>query len=414
MPDNPRDYLNATNSALDPLRTNSALNTAMGIARIDITTGLGAAISTSIAMRDFITPMSTLPSTSALTTTDMTLNLASLSGLRAPYDQLSTLRTADGYLGTISGLASAASVAECMQSTYPTLLETNPIASLSGMGDIARMNTGMVDAFSSVRSITPAYISSAASVYTVESALARATRVPAGVDTLFGSTILPGTSIASIGQLHNTISSISHAAQTMWDGIDRSRSIFDLVSPSILRLPAVELYASAHAAASVSLQRAALPERDSEVEEILDEASETIEARLENLDRNLVEMYRGGLHAIEIGGPDWQRHSMISFREITIQVLHKLAPDKEVIASGGELYNGRPTRHARLKFIFSSVAGGELTKFFESDMKAAVELFELLNGGTHRLGSKATPEQFYYLKGRLTGLLSSILSARGY
>lgn len=46
-------------------------------------------------------------------------------------------------------------------------------------------------------------------------------------------------------------------------------------------------------------------------------------------------------------------------------------------------------------------------------MKAAVELFELLNTGTHKLEQRATPDQVHYIRGRVVGLLSSMLDARG-
>lgn len=411
---NLRSFANITNSALDPFKTNNALGAAVTLARTDITTGLGAAINTSLFMRDLITPTSTLLSNRALTTIDMSMNLNSLAGLRAPYDQLHTLRIADNYMGTISTLASVANLAERMQSAFPALSTTNQIPQTTNILGTVPVTTSLANAFTTVCNIAPSYISSASSIYAVESALAHAKTFSATAPTLTGKSLLAGTPLGSLDHLHNTISSMSIAAQSVWSGINRTKSIFDLVSTSILRMPAVELYASAHAAASVSLSRDALPARDNEIEAILEEDGEAIEARLAILHRDLVEMYRGGLHAIEAGGPDWQRHSMTSFREITTQVLHRLAPDKEVIASGGELHNERPTRRARLIYIFSSVGGGELTKFFESDIKAALELFELLNGGTHRLGGKATPEQFYYLKGRLAGLLSSMLSARGY
>jgi hypothetical protein len=301
-----------------------------------------------------------------------------------------------------------------MQLAYPSHSIANSIGSLIPSMNASPFSTGVADAFSSTRSIVSSYLSSAASVYAVESTMARAISEMADSEALFASTILLGTSLGNLYRLHNTVSSLSLAAQRIWGGMDRNPLLLALATPAILRLPAVELYASAHAAASVSLQKEALPTKDDEVEEIINETVDTFETRLASLDHNLVEIYRGGVAAIDMGGPDWQRHSMTSFREISMHVLHKLAPDKEVIAKGCDLHNGRPTRHARLTFIFSDVAGGELTRFFEADMKAALELFDLLSGGTHRLGNKATPEQAYYIKGRVSGLISSMFSARGY
>jgi hypothetical protein len=107
---------------------------------------------------------------------------------------------------------------------------------------------------------------------------------------------------------------------------------------------------------------------------------------------------------------------MTSFRELSMHVLHKLAPDSEVLpkASPADLHEGQPTRKARLRFIFSPVVGPEIAKFFDADMKAAIELFDLLSKGTHKLGNTATQNQIHYLRGRVSGLLASMLSARGY
>jgi hypothetical protein len=416
MPIDPKDYLSSAYLTLDPLKVTKAMHSAISIARTDPTAGLGAAISTSVAMRDLINPASTLFGSDASNVIDPASSLASLSMLRAPYDLLSALPITDPYRGTMSSLASVAGVADSMRAAYAPLTVAGSIGSLTAPASAAALTVGVTNAFSHTRSIAAAYISSAASVYTVESTLARVTSVVAGSAPLFASTILAGISLGSLGHLHDTVSSLSHAAQTVWGGIGHNPSLLGVAPPVVLRSPAVELYSSAHAAAAVSFQREALPETDDEVEAFLEDTAETIEARLAVLDHDLLEIYRGGVGAIEAGGPDWQRHSMTSFRELSTHVLHKLAPDEEVIAITGVsgLHDGRPTRRARLAFIFSGVAGGELTAFFEADLKAAIELFDLLNGGTHKLGNRATPEQLYYLKGRLVGLISSMLSARGY
>ena len=107
---------------------------------------------------------------------------------------------------------------------------------------------------------------------------------------------------------------------------------------------------------------------------------------------------------------------MSSLRELSTHVLHRLAPDNLVlpITPPTDLHEGRPTRKARLRYIFTETVGPEMTAFFEADMKAAVELLELLNAGTHRLGNRATPEQLHYVRSRVVGLLTSMLEARGF
>jgi len=226
---------------------------------------------------------------------------------------------------------------------------------------------------------------------------------------------LLGVSPESLTHLQNSIASVSSAAHTTWEALRADNSLFAGSSLALLRSPAVELYNTAHLAGAVTLLSNQLPELDQEIEEVLDETVDELEPRLAALDQALVEVYHGAVAAIETGGPDWQRHSMASFRELTMHVLHKLAPDEQVLpgAQPTDLSDGRPTRKARLSFIFAGVAGPEMANFFEADMKAAIELFNLLNSGTHMLGNKATVEQLHYLRGRVAGLIASMLSARG-
>lgn len=159
-----------------------------------------------------------------------------------------------------------------------------------------------------------------------------------------------------------------------------------------------------------------LPEQDEEIEETIDEAVDSFESRLAALNQDLITTYRGGIEALETGGSDWQRHVMVSFRELTTHVLHMLAPDADVLkrAEPEDLHNGRPTRKARLNYIFAEVAGPEIADFFEADVKAAIALFDLLNNGTHRLEQRASKEQVHYLRGRVAGMIASMLAARGF
>jgi len=226
---------------------------------------------------------------------------------------------------------------------------------------------------------------------------------------------IAGVSSESLTFLQNGIAGVSSAARTAWDALRYESTVFAGSSLALLRSPAVELYTTAHLAGVVTLPPRELPELDDEIAGVLDDTVDELEPRLAALDHELVDVYRGAITAIVVGGPDWQRHSMASFRELTTHVLHKLAPDDRLLpaAQPTDLADGRPTRRARLRFIFAGVAGPEMATFFEADMKAAIELFDLLNSGTHKLGNKATPQQLHYLRGRVAGLIASMLSARG-
>ncbi len=96
--------------------------------------------------------------------------------------------------------------------------------------------------------------------------------------------------------------------------------------------------------------------------------------------------------------------------------MHMLAPDADLKgwAKPEHFYEGKLTRRARLEYIFESIADGELTDFFNADLKASIKLFDLLNNGTHRLSSKATAAQLKYLQSRIVNFVDAMLEARGH
>ena len=238
----------------------------------------------------------------------------------------------------------------------------------------------------------------------------------ASVVTAPSSHFVNAVSASYVSALKDNLLSVSFATKEAWRGLAADTSYLTQLPMSLLRAPGVELYATAHLASAFALRDSGAVEKDDEIEEILDTAVDRLGSQLAALDQPLASMYRGGREAIERGGTDWQRHALVSFRELLTHVLHRLAPDKEVlvVAEAAEIVNGKPTRRARLNFIFRTHSGPAVAKFFEADMKAAIELFDLLNNGTHRLQGNATREQAHYLRGRVAGLLSSMLEACGF
>jgi hypothetical protein len=172
------------------------------------------------------------------------------------------------------------------------------------------------------------------------------------------------------------------------------------------------LYTASKATAVISIHEEV--EVDAPLEESLDQESGAFLARIGELNADLPGLYHGGIEALERGGTDWQRHAMTSFRELATHTLHLLAPDKVVtaIAKPTDIVNGKPTRAVRFNYIFGDAQNGAVSKFYQADMKAAIELFEVLNRGTHELGNRATPGQVRYLRSRLVGLVTSMLDAR--
>jgi len=140
-----------------------------------------------------------------------------------------------------------------------------------------------------------------------------------------------------------------------------------------------------------------IPDRGKELfEKLSDEATGEIVVLLGNVNTELVSMWHGVKDAALNQHHDHKRHIGISLRELLTELIHKLAPDKLVQAwSNSPVHfgeNGRPTRNARLEFILREIDDCKLAKFLALDIKAALELFQVVNGMTHSRASSLSGE----------------------
>jgi hypothetical protein len=222
----------------------------------------------------------------------------------------------------------------------------------------------------------------------------------------------------------------SLAMDRAWDSVRQMAIIADLtwtkfvneparlaaLSPSLARAPALEIYAAARGATLLA------PVQDPDLLEVIEEAElgivrieDAFEARLEDFDAALVRMYQGALQRIDQGGIDWQRQALISFRELLMHTLHKLAPDEEVRswARPDHFSNDKLTRLARVEFIFRDDNNGDLVPFMKKDFSATVELLGLLNK-VHKKDPGISRKQFRILKNRIQCVISTFLEAAGH
>lgn len=469
MPRDPKDFLVTGALSVDTDRFRTYVHSAVVQARTDVSAGITLAVDAGMTARAFLSPslMGTAPITSAYQDSAF----SSLAALREPYDSLASITALTPYAGTLNTLAVAGSIGAGVRDLYasvssnallnvgplatthvsplattnvsplaithigplaitsvgpPAITNVSPLSITNGRvmatlpGTLGALMTGALsvaapESLFAVKNIASPYLASMSAVHSLETSFARLSEaLRVGAPTPAGYVL--GMMSPGVTTLRESVVEMSGALRSTWDEIRGDSARLSGSAISVLRAPAVELYAAAQAAASVSLRPDEQPDIDEEIEEILDDAVDNFESRLAAVDQAFVTIYRGGVAAIKRGGPDWQRHCMVSFRELSTHVLHVLAPDEKILPSAtrGDLHDGRPTRRARLNYIFASVTGSAIASFYEADMKAALSLFDLLNDGTHKLASTATPEQVHYLKSRLAGLVNAMLSARGF
>ena len=111
---------------------------------------------------------------------------------------------------------------------------------------------------------------------------------------------------------------------------------------------------------------------------------------LRGLDSALPKLWLGALLASTSFNPDRVRHVATSLRELVMHVVRILAPDHIVVSRQihrGEIENGRPTRAARLRFIFEA-QGRLTTSTSPTEVSDFLRHLDVLSGHTHRLGDR--------------------------
>ena len=119
----------------------------------------------------------------------------------------------------------------------------------------------------------------------------------------------------------------------------------------------------------------------------------------ENLEKELYELLgshgegylerlKGAKQASCGDNPDKVRHTVTSLRELSTHILHDLSPDEKIKQwsnSKEDFVDGHPTRKCRLAYIFRNREHSMVSPLINNDIKFIVDLFYLLNKGTHEL-----------------------------
>ena len=425
-------------SILEPGYVRSRLDTAIAIGSQDPFRAISSAVEIGSTIASLLSS-SYATTSKAATEINLSDTISALGELNRPYDRLASVATFEPYIGSMTSLASVSSVASTVKSltglrpdnslltvkaldVQPSLskliIEPSGLVSTHKVAGVSLSSQGV--SFPPILSLSPSILAGALTSTTLAS-----TRAVLGVESAYAHFAAddyrsPFTVAEPVPYyvttLHEGLNSLTLAAKTSWEVLSHKAEAIGGMSLFSARSPAIEIYSASHAAAVISLPTNRFPPIDKETEEIIETSVDQFEGRLSTLEPALVDMYRGGVTALERGGPDWRRQTMVSFRELTTHVMHILAPDSDLKgwAKPEHFDKGKLTRKARLEYIFESVADGALTDFFKADLNASIKLFDLLNSGTHRLSSRATSAQLKYLRSRIVNFVDAMLEARGH
>ncbi len=138
-----------------------------------------------------------------------------------------------------------------------------------------------------------------------------------------------------------------------------------------------------------------------------------IETSLSKLSSDLGKRWKGALFSLNHNNPDASRHFCASVREILIKVLDIKAPDDRVSSEllECEYYDGKPNRRSKIKYILkgNSISFLSFENFINVDVQDIINLFEVLNSGTHGISGKLNIQQLIQLKKRVEDSIQFIL-----
>jgi len=193
--------------------------------------------------------------------------------------------------------------------------------------------------------------------------------------------------------------------------------------PELTYLPAYalsgatrEIFTTSYALDEINITDESERERDASEIQLLAEVEQETSlciGLLQEVDPALARPYIGAHDALRGNSVDRTRHVLSSLRELWNHLLRRIAPDNAVLSwvpsdEKQLLYDGKPTRRARVLYVCRSLKSAPLSNFVVHDTSALVKLVEVFNR-VHELKSELTEEQLRALLLRTDSWLTYIL-----
>jgi hypothetical protein len=323
-----------------------------------------------------------------------------------------------GVLEAVGPLVNQLAQLDSITPTMRSLASVN--LSLSGIVAEAAAQPALMNAFGSQRRILDMF-EGIGQTAGVTSAFARMDLMRSLSVSLAAQVNLASMQGLSVGRLAGFDSALCKTTTARLASLTHSfHSLIDVVMttgflaphlPLIIGSSPVEYYRQVELLKSVTISEEPTSEVDAvgaELAASLPEAS----TLLSSLDPSLQGLLAGAHEALRGDNPDRVRHVTVSLRELLTHVLHKLAPDDQVLEwarDRGLADVDRPTRRARLLYICRSIDCDALGVFLEQDTQSTLTLMNALNSGTHVVTSRLTSGQLKALVLRMESLLVFLL-----
>ncbi len=213
--------------------------------------------------------------------------------------------------------------------------------------------------------------------------------------------------------LSDTIMRYSKSFSDLWKSYEVTPKVFIDLSPTLLRIPPIEYYNTSSLIEKISINEYDDAEKELLTGDLLIENEETLTTLLPKLNPDLLNIWLGAKQTLESDNVERVRHFTTSIRELVTQVLHSLSPDQDVVKWTPNpiehIQNGKPTRKARLLYIYRDVNNDYFKSFIEADIKATLQFIDLFQEGTHSVKSKLTEKQLLTIKIKTESTLKYLL-----
>jgi len=213
--------------------------------------------------------------------------------------------------------------------------------------------------------------------------------------------------------ISETITSYSKSFSDLWKSYETTPKSFVDLSPTLLRIPPIEYFNTSSLLEKISIEDNDDSEEELLTNDLLIENEETLTTLLPKLNPELLNMWLGANQALQSDNADRVRHFTTSVRELFTQVLHSLSPDQDLMKwstnPAEHIQNNRPTRKARLLYIYKDVNNDHFKSFIEADIKATLQFVDLFQEGTHSIKSKLTDKQLMTIKIKTESTLKYLL-----
>ena len=127
--------------------------------------------------------------------------------------------------------------------------------------------------------------------------------------------------------------------------------------------------------------------------------------KLLNISEDLNNRWRGAVFSLSPQNPDAARHFCTSAREIFTEFIELKAPDNEVFIynpSCEKTERGNATRREKIKYMMRNLKMDDcVVSYAESDIANILELFHVLNDGTHGEAGRISLKTLYQVKKRV-------------